>query len=56
MNDLGRNIFEIAALFIGVAVITLLLNKQSQTVPVIKAATEGFNSLLRTVTLQDRGF
>ncbi len=45
-------IFGIATLMIGVAVITLLLNKSANTVEVIKTSTSGFNNLLKTLTLQ----
>ena len=52
-TGIGRNLVEIAALLIGVALIALLLNKSSGTVEIIKAGTKGFNSLLQTVTLQN---
>lgn len=47
-----KSIFDLAALFVGVAVLTLLLNERAKTVEVVKVAGETFNSLLRTVTLQ----
>ena len=50
-----NNVFEIATLLIGVALVTLLVNRQANTVPVIQAATSGFDQLLRTVTLQNMG-
>lgn len=53
MDNFGRNIMEIAALLISVAFVALLLNRGTQTVNVIKAATSGFDQLLRTVTLQN---
>ena len=53
MDNLGRNIMEIAALLISVAFVALLLNRSSGTVQIIKASTGGFNDLLKTVTLQN---
>ena len=49
---MGKNLTEIAALLIGVATITLLINRSGATVSIIKAGGETFNGLLRTVTLQ----
>lgn len=49
------NVFEIAVLLIGVAIITLLVNPRSNTTQVIGAATSGFNQLLNTITLQTGG-
>lgn len=49
------DIIGIATLFIGVAFFTLLLNPRSQTTQVIGAATNGFDRLLQTVTLQSTG-
>lgn len=53
---MGRDFVEIASLLIGVALVALLVSRASQTSQVIAAATGGFNSLLRTVTLQGSGF
>lgn len=50
---MGRDLTEIAALLIGVSVITLLVGNSKATVDIIQAGTSGFNGLLRTVTLQN---
>ena len=50
---MGRELTEIAALLIGVSVITLLVGHAQGTVSIINAGTSGFNGLLRTVTLQN---
>lgn len=50
---MGRDLTEIAGLFIGVAVITLLVGNSRGTVDIINAGVSGFNGLLRTVTLQN---
>lgn len=47
-----KGVFEIATLLVGVSVLTLILNPKANTVPVVKAAGQTFNELLRTVTLQ----
>lgn len=52
---MGRDFVEIASLLIGVALVALLVSRASQTSQVITAATGGFNTLLRTVTLQGGG-
>lgn len=54
MPNLGRDIVEIASLFIGVALVALLVSNARGTAQVIEAATSGFEGLLRTVTLQSR--
>lgn len=51
MNDVK----EIAALLIGVALVALLVNPRANTVPVVTAAGNTFNNLLKTVTLQPNG-
>lgn len=53
---MGRDLVEIAALLIGVALVALLVSRASGTSQVIGAATSGFNTLLQTVTLQGSGF
>ncbi len=45
-------ITALATLIIGVAVFTLLLNKDANTVDVIKVSASGFNDILSTLTLQ----
>ena len=54
MNPLN-NFFELATLIFTMAVLTLILNPRSNTVPVIGAATSGMNSILNTITLQNGG-
>lgn len=52
---IGRDLVEIASLLIGVALVALLVSRASGTAQVINSAAGGFNSLLRTVTLQGSG-
>lgn len=47
-----RELTEIALAFIGVAILALIIGRANNTATVIKAATGGFNDLLKTVTLQ----
>jgi hypothetical protein len=49
-----RGVLEIAMALIGVATITLLVNRASDAATLIDAAGGTFNNLLRTVTLQDQ--
>lgn len=49
---MGKDLTEIAAMLIGVALVTLLITRASQTSQVISSATTGFNSLLQTVSGQ----
>lgn len=50
---MGRDIFEIASMFLGIAVLTLLINRSSDTVAVAQGVGGVFNGLLKTVTLQN---
>lgn len=50
---MGRDLTQIAALLIGVAVIALIVGRADQSSKVIATAAGGFNDLLRTVTLQN---
>jgi hypothetical protein len=50
---MGRQIFEVAALLIGVAVITLIVGKADNTAKVIQSAGGVFNDALRVVTMQN---
>jgi len=52
MNPVFRGVFELAMAMLGIAVLTLLINRSGDTQTVIGAATGGFNALLRTLTLQ----
>lgn len=51
--DIGRGIMEIAMGLLAIAMIALLVNRAKDTSQVISSAAGGFNSLLRTVTLQN---
>lgn len=50
---MGKDLTEIAAMFIGVALVALLVSRSSDTVKIINAGTSGFSGLLRDVTLQN---
>ena len=50
---MGRDLVEIATLFIGVAVIALIIGNASKTKTVINSGAGAFNELLKTVTLQN---
>jgi hypothetical protein len=50
---MGRDIMEIATLFIGVAVLALLIGNASKTATVIQSGANAFDELLKTVTLQN---
>ena len=56
MGEVGRGLFGIAALFIGVAFAALLIGHSSGTATVVNAIGSNFNSLLRTVELAGGGF
>jgi hypothetical protein len=51
-----REISEIAALLIGVALVSMLVQNAGGTAKVIQAATGGFGNLLGAATLQGNGF
>lgn len=53
---MGRDLTELAAMLIGVSLVTLLVVHASSTVSIISAGTSGFNNLLSTVTGQNNGF
>lgn len=48
MNGIGRNLVEIASLFIGLAMITVIVKNSSGTAEVINAGSGGFNTILGT--------
>ena len=50
---MGKDLVEIATLFIGVAVIALIIGNASKTATVIQSGAGAFNELLKTVTLQN---
>ena len=49
MGDWGRNLTEIAVLFIGVAALALLVSHPSGTSTLFNSTTGGFGRLLSTV-------
>lgn len=49
---MGRDLVEIAMALIGVATIALFVGNASGATSVIQAIADGFNKLLRTVSLQ----
>lgn len=51
MGEVGRGIFGIAALLIGVAFAALLIGHSSGTATVVNAVGGQFNRLLQTVSL-----
>jgi len=51
--SLEKDVFEIAAMFLGIAVLTLLIGRSKDTVAVAKGVGGVFDGLLRTVTLQN---
>lgn len=53
---MGKNLTEIAVLLIGVATVGLLIGNYQGTTQVIKQGGDTFNTLLRTVMLQNSGF
>lgn len=50
---IGKDLVEIASLFVSVALVALLISRSSDTATVIQAGGNTFNGLLRTVTLQN---
>lgn len=56
MGEVGRGLFGIAALFIGVAFAALLIGHSSGTAQVVNSVAGNFNSLLQTVELSGGGF
>jgi hypothetical protein len=47
-----KGIENIVTVILGIAVLTLIINKASDSVSLINAASGGFNSILKTITLQ----
>lgn len=46
---MGRELYELGALFIGVALVALLVRNYQGTTAIISAGTSGFGQLLSTV-------
>lgn len=53
-TGLGSGLLEIAGGLMGIALIALLINRSKDTSRVIQSGGGMFNTLLRTVTLQDQ--
>lgn len=49
----GKNVFDIAASLVGVAMVALLVSNSEGAAAIIRSAGETFNGLLKTVTLQN---
>lgn len=47
-----KDITNIITVILGIAVLTLIINKASDSVSLIQAFSNGFNSILKTITLQ----
>lgn len=52
-SEFLRNITEIVMAIIGIALIALLLNRNSNTTAVVQTSANALDNLLRTVTLQN---
>lgn len=48
MSDISK----IVSVILGISVLTLIINKASDSVNLINAGTTGFNNILKTITLQ----
>lgn len=46
------DIVKIITLILGIAVLTLIINKASDSVALIAAGGDAFNGILKTITLQ----
>lgn len=53
---MGRDLFEIASLFIGVSVLALLIGHPSATKTVVTSVGDTFANLLKTVQLSNGGY
>lgn len=47
MNNVTGGIFAVATAIVGVAIVAVIVSRNSQTPSVISAATEGFASILK---------
>lgn len=52
MNNIVRDVFELASLIVGLSLVGLLITNSGGTSKVITAAASGFNAVLRTATFQ----
>lgn len=48
MDGFSKTVFSVATAIIGVAIVAVLVSKNSKTVDVIKAAGDAFNGALKT--------
>lgn len=55
MGDVTNNVFEILALLISLALISMLVVRSSQTTEVLKGGAESFATLLDAATLNAGG-
>lgn len=46
------DVVKIITVILGISILTLIINKASDSVKLIEASTNGFNSILQTITLQ----
>ena len=52
-TGIGSGLMEIATGLLGIALIALLVNRSQNVSQLVSSVTQGFNSLLQTVTLQN---
>lgn len=50
MNEIGKEIAGIAALVVGVAILSVIVSTKSNSVGVIQAAASGFGNILSVAT------
>lgn len=48
-----NQVTEIITLILGISVLTLLINRSQDSSRLIATSTQGLNSILRTITLQN---
>lgn len=48
-----NQVTEIITLILGISVLTLLINRSGDSARLIQTSTQGLNSILRTITLQN---
>lgn len=51
-----NQVTEIITLILGISVLTLLINRSADSSRLIATSTQGLNSILRTITLQNNMF
>jgi hypothetical protein len=55
MGGFGKDLADIAALLIGLALVSMLIARSSNTAEVITAGGDAFGKLLSTATFQNGG-